>query len=403
LSYASSVPSSALILPTTSIQAPEASKPSISRFRSLTSSNLEMRLRLRAKSGNHLVTLDDTATVGDLFAQISQLTGYLMYDLKCGFPPRVLELNAYPMQMQLQETGVSFNNEQIIVEPRELEDMGVLTIDGKTGGPLSHGLTVEEGQKKLADQKLQQKSGASQSRSGQKSNFATLSSLSSSANEKTTASDDKDEASVPLRKGRMIQRVMPDDNSCLFRALGTAILGNALDSAIELRSIVTSAIIAQPDVYSEAVLQKSPKAYCEWIMRENSWGGYIESKAIAEHFGIEVVTLDVSTGLPTVFNEGASRRCFIVYSGIHYDVLAYEPTSGYIEGGGETDQYQFDTMDKEALQAAEEVTKILKKQNYYTDTAKFGVKCNVCGWKGEGEKAATAHASQTGHMDFEEA
>jgi ubiquitin thioesterase OTU1 len=262
------------------------------------------------------------------------------------------------------------------------------------GGPLSHGLTLEQGR------------AIAQGRAPAPSQPA-VATLSALQDGRAANPVDADPPSVPLRNGKLVLRVMPDDNSCLFRALGTAILGNALDSAMELRSIVTSAITSQPDVYTEAVLQKSPAAYCQWIMHPDTWGGYIETKAVAEHFGLEVVTLDVKTGLATRYNEvvGAvtRKRCFIVYSGIHYDVLAFEPAVARGAGGGEMDQYQFDTKDEKAFEAAEQVAKLLKGRNYYTDTSSFAIQCKTCGWAGAGEKDAREHARQTGHMRFEQA
>jgi ubiquitin thioesterase OTU1 len=365
-----------------------------------------MRFRLRTPSQQHVITLSDSATISDFYNEITKVSGCMIYDLKAGFPPRSLELADFPSDFKLLETGINFNGEQIILTARTLEDMGPLNINGVEGGILSHG------QKPPTEIKPQVTKPA-QTSSQRKGNFATLSDLKPAADTQASGSaadPDHDPPSVPLRNGKMVLRVMPDDNSCLFRALGTAILGNALDSAIDLRSVVTDAIREQPDVYSEAVLQKAPADYCRWIMRDSSWGGYIETKAIAENFGLEVVTLDVKTGLATKYNEDATqkggKRCFIIYSGIHYDVLAFEPgsSSGWqAGGGGDMDQYQFDPSDQQAMEAALAVAKLLKGRNYYTDTSSFEIKCNTCGWKGSGEKVARVHAKQTGHSDFVEA
>jgi ubiquitin thioesterase OTU1 len=377
----------------------------------------KMRLRLRAPNGNHTVTLSDTATVGDLFDQITQTTQCLIYDLRFGFPPETVPLNEYPTDIQLRETHWDFNNAQLVVVPRDLEGMGVLTVGGKEGGALSHGLSLDPvvRDKELRDRNTAAAASLASSaprRTG--SNIATLSSLPST--NLSSETNDSDPPSSPLRSGRIILRVMPDDNSCLFRALGTAILGNALDSAIELRSIVTSAIRADPTTYPAVVLQRPPAEYCAWIMRESSWGGYIETNIIAQHFNIEVVTLDVKTLQSTIYNEAlpgsASRkRCFIVYSGIHYDVLAFEPTSSSAtagrfwggSSGGERDQYQFETDDDGAMAAARDVTRKLQAANYYTDTSSFTLLCNDCGWRGSGQAAAQEHGNQTGHGNFEEA
>jgi ubiquitin thioesterase OTU1 len=102
---------------------------------------------------------------------------------------------------------------------------------------------------------------------------------------------------------------MPDDNSCLFRALSTCLLGDDLDGMTELRSIVASEIQADKETYNEAILQKAPDEYCRWIMNPDSWGGYVEIKILAEHFQIEVCAVDVQNGVIQRYSEGASLRC----------------------------------------------------------------------------------------------
>jgi ubiquitin thioesterase OTU1 len=101
------------------------------------------------------------------------------------------------------------------------------------------------------------------------------------------------------------------------------------------------------------------------------------------------------------FNEGKARRCFLVYSGIHYDTIAFVP------GGSSTldtdhDVKLFDASDDVLLDAARQLCGELRKKHYYTDTQRFSIKCNTCGWKGNGEQGAVEHASTTGHNDFGE-
>ena len=40
--------------------------------------------------------------------------------------------------------------------------------------------------------------------------------------------------------------------------------------------------------YSAVVLGKSPAAYCEWITKDESWGGEIELSLLCHHFQAEV-------------------------------------------------------------------------------------------------------------------
>lgn len=200
-------------------------------------------------------------------------------------------------------------------------------------------------------------------------------------------------------------RVMPDDNSCLFRALSYAVLGD-FDSSHELRSIVASAIQAQPDVYTEAILEKSPDAYCAWISRPDSWGGAIELGILSQHFALEICSVSVQDLRTDRFNEGQPTRCILVYSGIHYDVIVLNPSRPPYDRANaspEGDQKIFETVDDAPLAGALELCRVLQKRHYYTDTAGFTVRCGDCGWQGKGQVDAVAHAKQTGHYNFGEA
>ena len=203
----------------------------------------------------------------------------------------------------------------------------------------------------------------------------------------------------------MVLRVMPDDNSCMFRALGAAVLGPGLDSVTELRSVVAQSIQAQPELYSAAVLQMAPDAYCGWIQRPDAWGGGIELGILSQVFDVEVCSINVQDLRVDRFNEGARRRCVLVYSGIHYDTIAVSTSSAFSMTAGleaENDVKVFDAADAEILDKAKELCRVLQRKHYYTDTSGFAVSCLDCGWKGRGEKGATKHAAETGHYNFDE-
>lgn len=86
---------------------------------------------------------------------------------------------------------------------------------------------------------------------------------------------------------------MPDDNSCLFRALATAVLPGDDLTMPELRSLVASTIQSEPETYTKVVLEKSPDDYCRWIQSPDSWGGAIEMGILAQYFDIEICSIDV--------------------------------------------------------------------------------------------------------------
>lgn len=193
----------------------------------------------------------------------------------------------------------------------------------------------------------------------------------------------------------------------------------------ELRSIVAQTIISQPEIYSAAILEKEPEEYCKWIQRESSWGGGIEIAILSVYFGVEVCSVNVQDLRVDRFNESSSssgdsgggeggrKRVILVYSGIHYDVVAVTPFAGAEpeldrkvfevikmegEGGGEAEEF-----DGGVLEGAVELCRKLQQQHYFTDTAGFEVKCNQCGETGRGQQWAVGHARSSGHGDFGEA
>lgn len=181
-----------------------------------------------------------------------------------------------------------------------------------------------------------------------------------------------------------------------------------MDNMTELRSVIASHIHDHRNSpeFSEVVLEKPPDDYCRWIQTEDAWGGAIELNVLSRHFGIEIASVDVQTGRVDRFNEGPEKRCILVYSGIHYDTVALSQEDAYSADGyaaPEDDVKIFDVKDDEVLAAARELCGELRKRHYYTDTAGFRVRCNVCGNTFVGEKGATEHASLTGHYDFGEA
>lgn len=325
-----------------------------------------MRVRVRGPSGQSTVTLDDAATVHDLQAQIAENTGLASYDVKYGYPNlKPLDLDCFEPTRRISDIGVNLNGESLIIAPRE------------SAAPPS----VDAGP--VTQQPPQQ--------------------LQEPQNTQNTA-DEPPEIPSPEHGGTFVLRVMPDDNSCLFRAVGAAVMGE-MDTMIELRSIVAIIIQANPTEYTAAILGKKPDEYCQWIQNEDSWGGAIELKVLSEYFNLEICSIDVQTLHMFQFNEGAPTRCVVVYSGIHYDALALSPSAPphtHADSFAE-DTKIFDAIDPVVLEKAREMCQVLKSKHYYTDTSGFLVRCNTCGLTFTGEKEAANHASKTGHYDFGEA
>ena len=327
---------------------------------------MPIRLRLRAPNGTHTVSLDDSAAVSDLLSSISEKTELPLFELKWNHPPQPLDPSLYGMSTLLKDIDLRLNGSSIIV------------IGKATGDP----------SERREEQELQSATSQSAPLSLQRKQASAL--------------KDTPEVPVPDRAGTIVLRVMPDDNSCMFRAVGSAVLSDSLDAMTELRSLVAQAIQRDPEQYNEAILQRAPDEYCKWISYSDSWGGGIELSILSQEFDIEIASINVQDNRVDRFNEGRPRRCILVYSGIHYDTIALVP-QGLSSQDPSQDIKLFDANDDIILEAARELCGQLRKQHYFTDTQKFDIKCNKCGWKGAGERGAIQHATETGHSDFGEA
>ena len=366
-----------------------------------------MRVRIRGPAGQAAIFLPQTATVKDLAAQITEKTSISKFDLKYGYPPRPLSLADYPETSKLSDIGIELDGEQLIVSETTVSaskqevptaNKMVKPLDKSFGQPSSN-----EARKSSADVPSSfsfADVGAAPPASTRKTNKPL-----SLSRKSTLASSDAPELPLPSHASTLVLRIMPDDNSCLFRAFNTAFFG-AMDNMTELRSIIAQNIQANIDTYSAAVLDQQPDDYCRWIQTEDAWGGAIELDILSRHFNVEISSIDVQTLRIDRFNEGRPQRCILVYSGIHYDAIALSPSDAPHKTAyapPEFDTKIFDAQDLLVLEGAVELCRILQGKHYYTDTAAFSVKCNICGKMNVGEKGASEHAATTGHYDFGEA
>lgn len=342
-----------------------------------------MRIRVRGPDGVSTLSLPDTATIVELKAQIASALNLPAFQLKYGYPPKPLDLDAFDDTLPVADTGIKFDGEQLIATSKDITSILKHPLHDPPTIPApvtrSQGATVPA--------------------------LPPINPSQTKPKPQQNAEDDPPEVAVPDMSGTLVLRVMPDDNSCLFRALSYAVLGD-FDSMPELRDIVATQIQSQPEVYTEAVLEKTPDNYCRWIKREESWGGAIELGILSQHFNIEICSISVQDLRVDRFNEGQSTRCILVYSGIHYDVIVLNPSTPPFKRANaspELDQKVFEAVDDAPLIGALELCRILQTRHYYTDTAGFTVRCGDCGWQGKGEKEAIQHAQQTNHYNFGEA
>lgn len=355
-----------------------------------------MRVRLRGPSGKSTTaTLDDTATVDTLRKTIATETSLTSFEVKYGYPPKTLVLEQYPASKLLSELEIKLNGEQLIVN-----DTGTAT--NPSTQPVAVTDNIHEAISRAGSSLNSNTSRTPQSADAQHGSKAQASSAAplSLSRMRNLEMDDPPEVFVPDVGGSVVLRIMPDDNSCLFRAVASAIMSE-LDTMTELRSIIAQTIQANPQKYTKAILDnKDPDKYCRWIQSEDAWGGQIELDILSRQFDVEICSIDVQSLRVDKYNEGANRRCIVVYSGIHYDTIALS----VFGMPPEDDVKQFEPpLSTEILESAVKLCQKLQEKHYYTDTAGFKLRCGDCGAICTGESGATKHAEQTGHYNFGEA
>ena len=337
------------------------------------------------------MTLDKTATVGELRREIAERSSEPAFDLKRGYPPQPLYLDVYDDTVTLADAGLDLNGEQIIVAKRAIRDRSQEPLpDSKpTPNTTTHHPPISAFE-------------------ARKDNL-NASASEISGRQKPASEEETPEVPIPSRDATMMLRVMPSDNSCLFRAFSYLMFGPAIDSMRELRSLVASTIQNNPDRYSDAVLDQPRDKYCEWIQDEHSWGGYVELTILSQHFEIGIASINVQDGRVDFYNEEVEKRSILVYSGIHYDAVAVSPNDRLGFGrktSPDEDIKTFDRHDDIALAAALELCGVLRSQNYHVDVSTQGttkLKCLQCDWTGNGMDEVSFHVSTTGHTRLSQA
>ncbi|KAL8971167.1 MAG: hypothetical protein Q9197_003424 [Variospora fuerteventurae] len=367
------------------------------------------RLRIRGPDGQSSLTLSNEATISDLRTSIKEKTSIQNFDLKYGYPPKLLGLDEFDETSRLIDLPINLDGEQLLVSKKQMGTPIATSKPAPLNSQQTQALTHPPASEPTGNALIiNPPASFSFSGVGEAPPPEVLESRSSQSKKQpqplslqrkpNPTADDPPEIPIASHHAKIVLRIMPDDNSCLFRAFGSAFFG-IMDNMTELRSAVASYIQDHRDEYSEVVLEKPPDDYCRWIQTENAWGGAIELNALAQQFAIEICSIDVQTSRVDVFNEGVEKRCILVYSGIHYDTIALSQGDPYSMDGyaePEDDVKIFDAKDSAVLEAALELCRELKKRHYFTDTAGFEIRCNVCGKTFVGEKGATEHASLSG-------
>ena len=121
-------------------------------------------------------------------------------------------------------------------------------------------------------------------------------------------------------KGRCRELLLGDLNfMCCRYALTKARDGNSY----VMRQLIKETILAYPEKYSDVFLGRPVDEYCAWIMDDKSWGGEIELSILSTYYKVELVVFDVTSMSRLCYGEdqGFTQRMFLLYDGIHYDLV----------------------------------------------------------------------------------
>ncbi|CEM14586.1 unnamed protein product [Vitrella brassicaformis CCMP3155] len=321
----------------------------------------EMRLLIRHQGKRSPVELEEPFVLGTLRQKVSECTGIAANRqvIKVGFPPQPIDTSLAD-DRPLSDVPIADNEMLVVEEGAERSD-------------------VSNGQQ----QTLQAPPTASPPPSAPQQNGG-----SSQARPASCAAE-ADHVEKVERK------VVPADNSCLFNCIRSIV--DPSKSNMDLRRIIRDAVRRDPDRFSEAILGRPTDRYCEWILKSESWGGFIELMIFAEYYRTQFSAIDVQTLRVDSYGESEQypKRGLLLYDGIHYDYFV-----GRKAGGGEVTL--FDPADDMALGGALEIADDLKTRKQYTDTAGMTIRCLVCAQAFKGEKEAVEHCKQTGHTNFDQ-
>lgn len=328
-----------------------------------------MRLKLKSNTGVSTINLDDNSKLFKDFLddiqqnkELHENGSEVVASIKKGFPPKPIDL--------------SYSRDTTISD-KEIKDGDQLLIDFAS---FKRKVTVE-------------------------------SSLSPQpAEKKPNLREDIPSAYIESINKYLILRNIPDDNSCLFNSISYAVSGydsyNNISPPDELRTVVTNYIHDDHELYSDLILGRPRNEYCEWIKKKDSWGGAIELGILADWFNIRIVCIDIELGNFIRFeNEKKSPENFIIliYSGIHYDVLAMNDELSLDNKAGDIAQWKIkDEYEEDILTASQKLCKLLQSKDYSTNTTTFRVRCLDCYQVLVGEMGASKHAEETGHLNFGE-
>ncbi|RNF25998.1 ubiquitin thioesterase OTU1 [Trypanosoma conorhini] len=149
-----------------------------------------------------------------------------------------------------------------------------------------------------------------------------------------------------------VRRVCPSDGSCLFHAAAYVLRDKSRTDGLKLREDCADTVLANPDYFTQSLLERPYREYAEWIRRPTSWGGAIELVILSFTTQTEIIALNLEWGRMERFGEdkGYTVCAFLVYKGQHYDALAMNQT--YNSSRESEDRVLFSVSDKKVIDKA---------------------------------------------------
>ncbi|XP_029428859.1 LOW QUALITY PROTEIN: ubiquitin thioesterase OTU1-like [Rhinatrema bivittatum] len=199
----------------------------------------------------------------------------------------------------------------------------------------------------------------------------------------------------------LARKMVPADNSCLFTSVYYVVEGGVYEPACapEMRSLIAQIVASDPEYYCQAVLGKTNEEYCDWIRREDTWGGAIEISILSKFYQCEICVVDTQSVRIDRFGEdvGYTKRVLLIYDGIHYDPLQRKFTEKDIPP-----LTIFSCTDDVVLAEALELADEARRKRQFTDVNRFTLRCMVCQKGLTGQAEAREHARDSGHTNFGE-
>ena len=175
-----------------------------------------MRIRLRHPGGQTPLSFSATSTVDNLKTHITEIVGFSAFDLKYGYPPQILALESFPAALPLAQIPIQLDGTQIIVSR-------------------AASLAETQSQKQVLQATSNSKPKHSSEGGIEPSSQALFSFAGKTPHQSITPADakiqskrveqDAPEFPLPTYQATLVLRIMPDDNSCLFRAFNSAFFG----------------------------------------------------------------------------------------------------------------------------------------------------------------------------------